>query len=835
MGNSSKFSYFNNAYISNSADMKQAAKAYDVYNNDHMENLRKKINDSMKDDYQRMVRVFPTFKLYFIETDAPQWGKLDDFYGYNSIESIQIHKSKDNAADVAVVRVTNFLGHLDSTNFTSDRHAAGARETHDKSTGKETQPELDDLFLQAGTRIQIRMGYSSSENELEDIFTGVITEVMHGDLVTFVAQGFGVELLQPKGYEWSNSLRGGIGADPLNVMSMLITSRECKHFGRYGIKNLEVGEVGGWRVKGKWLPFVDKPQDDNIFIDNAQRSIFGFLQTSEEKRQFIEEAKSKNMGFWESALSGVGRASGKNHYRIYKTTAWEVFKDMERRFPGYALAVLPYDERATLFFGSPNQLYNYTVGSKDSIIQQQQAQNKELEKSGFGPMLSRDNRVSFSIGSSMGLRSESNIKLWNNFVSSFQNDSVTSEEAKLVKDNIMIAIYEEDSMSVSSSQRSTNSKSLINFFIQELDNDPSNLSKYFKIKNENGQFVLSPADDFDMEDESPGITKRVNNLYVDKLGNIKKIDEVISDLPEAFKPDGRFKPFRSYHVKTSFHHIIANNIKISMDDFYNRIVVYFYGALKGSSEIEQQKVSKNNVILAADDSIPEDFWRTKVVFEPNAETYYQARNYALGNLLQTTQALYDGELVILGDPSIKPHDHVFIHDAYTGMYGTIEVKEVTHDFSRETGFVTTIVPQLVVYVNNPPAIMDGSQSQIIAGGIAAVLFGISKSIVSAGVVLPAVMVGGSLMIPCIRDTFFPLLFGKLGFGKSYREPIGISPLVYEGRPFVAGFEGMKTNSWVEMLVDNWHKMTEEFLEGYGIARRTIMEIWLDTMEKWKDK
>jgi hypothetical protein len=58
-----------------------------------------------------------------------------------------------------------------------------------------------------------------------------------------------------------------------------------------------------------------------------------------------------------------------------------------------------------------------------------------------------------------------------------------------------------------------------------------------------------------------------------------------------------------------------------------------------------------------------------------------------------------GELVITGEPSMKPYDQVFLYDSYNDMSGPIEVEQVTHIFSQETGFVTVITPDLVVQTN----------------------------------------------------------------------------------------------------------------------------------------
>ena len=55
--------------------------------------------------------------------------------------------------------------------------------------------------------------------------------------------------------------------------------------------------------------------------------------------------------------------------------------------------------------------------------------------------------------------------------------------------------------------------------------------------------------------------------------------------------------------------------------------------------------------------------------------------------------------LITGEPQLKPYDAVFLYDSYNDVSGPIEVEQVTHIFSQETGFVTSIVPDLCVQTN----------------------------------------------------------------------------------------------------------------------------------------
>jgi hypothetical protein len=82
----------------------------------------------------------------------------------------------------------------------------------------------------------------------------------------------------------------------------------------------------------------------------------------------------------------------------------------------------------------------------------------------------------------------------------------------------------------------------------------------------------------------------------------------------------------------------------------------------------------------------------------NAKTVSQARNYGTSILAEGIRGMYTGELVLFGNPSIKPHDVIYIYDDYTRMYGPIEVKAVTHVMSAESGFISIVEPHAYVDV-----------------------------------------------------------------------------------------------------------------------------------------
>ena len=63
--------------------------------------------------------------------------------------------------------------------------------------------------------------------------------------------------------------------------------------------------------------------------------------------------------------------------------------------------------------------------------------------------------------------------------------------------------------------------------------------------------------------------------------------------------------------------------------------------------------------------------------------------------------------MVLGDPTLKPHDLCYMNDKMVDMQGNFQVKAVTHHFSQETGFITSVQPDALV-VNDDLALLSVS-------------------------------------------------------------------------------------------------------------------------------
>jgi endonuclease YncB( thermonuclease family) len=147
------------------------------------------------------------------------------------------------------------------------------------------------------------------------------------------------------------------------------------------------------------------------------------------------------------------------------------------------------------------------------------------------------------------------------------------------------------------------------------------------------------------------------------------------------------KPFQQIHLFDSYTDIVGNSIKASEDGMSTVVIVNYDGKQVGpiyaDFDIRFDK-QKTTVVDAQIVSRMKglDFWTSEK----------QAMYYGMSALRDYIKDMYQGELVVMGDPTIKPHDICYMNDIMYDMNGQFLVKAVTHHFSQETGFITSVQP-----------------------------------------------------------------------------------------------------------------------------------------------
>ena len=181
------------------------------------------------------------------------------------------------------------------------------------------------------------------------------------------------------------------------------------------------------------------------------------------------------------------------------------------------------------------------------------------------------------------------------------------------------------------------------------------------------------------------------------------------------------KPYQQYHIYTSFSDIVDNRITTSQKDVRTNAMGYYtgpgwlskkaktvgplfvdidiYPENQKSTSVNLNYEYKNNDILPFNvpivDKVLDEFdWTSG----PNSEMVaWRATANALKDCMKE---MYKGELIVVGDPTVKPYDKFTLQDSYEDINGTAEVESVVHMFTTETGFTTHITPDCISAIDN---------------------------------------------------------------------------------------------------------------------------------------
>ena len=179
------------------------------------------------------------------------------------------------------------------------------------------------------------------------------------------------------------------------------------------------------------------------------------------------------------------------------------------------------------------------------------------------------------------------------------------------------------------------------------------------------------------------------------------------------------EPFQRLHYISSFNHILANNIKengqvatqiTAVSDGKYPVTVSLDKAAPPEKQIEKTVETGLYFDNAKGEGV---FGILHPIFHPLETTRgiakhaqgdpdeLTARRVALADLKESIKDIYGGEIILVGNTDIRPHDLVYLADVYERMYGIFEVEQVVHHFTPETGFITSITPNAFVTVNDP--------------------------------------------------------------------------------------------------------------------------------------
>ena len=657
--------------------VKNMIKVRHDFNVDSYKSTFGKFAESYESNHYAIRRAFPAFKVYLIEengeADSEQAESrtgeivnkltslhaLDDFYSVNAIKQVSIVHAKDMAASTCTIEILDLEGVLYNQKYDASDSPVGLSEGTIDSTGHPvfknridggTNPFFSTM-IKEGTKVIVKMGYFNDPDALDTMFVGQIAHFEGTHILTIVCQSYGTELVaQQFGSDPSENV-GQWNTRTEDMLHDLLDREEVRHFGRWKLSDIKIfGGIFGvekLRPDGKvyniytWRPSV---VDDNLFIPAAS-----------------------------TYSTGWARLWGDLEYVYGNTTIWDVFKEMELRHPGHIAYPVTYgtgaDARMTMFFGNPDQPYlSRPASSKFEVAGEIDIENGHA------------NRMSevFALIGVITSQAETTTPR-SGLSSSIDNVQQGMFNVLVNEKNIDWDLITHNPGFIDWSKRAPGQSGteLIEQFKEDLGREARN---YINAMNEGlveqGKTPVST----DYEHQSM-------DYYRSQMSNLA-----------AAWQGTRLVQFRNYELVTSMHDIIANNISADHRGTYNSIELHYSDndvnlGTFDSSEPESFTVN-------ADDNIKEHHIRRNIESYPNCSTSDLAKRYASQLLANSLMKTYQGNLMIIGKPKLKPYDIIWLYDNYSDMAGPIEIDEVVHTFSQETGLISDIIPNLLVSVKD---------------------------------------------------------------------------------------------------------------------------------------
>lgn len=758
-----------------------------------------------RDAGYRINRAYPSIYLAFIEEDLDDSRvlKFDDYFSFSSVVSVYCVKDREVPADYLFMQLTNLSGLLSNRKFqgttVENSPVNGGREATENrrdpnAVNTDEEFQFESLMLREGIKVELRLGYSNDPDNLEIVFIGRIVGVQFSesdDMVELEMQSLATELVQDiKGQDKTETVNGALGGlfvsdartGPL-LESLIAESPECVSFG-FWERGQRDKNTNRDLLTSRWV-WNPEPSSDNIFAppsDDLDPRKF-FLGSSLVAKTvgaagtiFVASADAALLAGGSlvgaatvglSSLFGIGGVS-----TAALTGAGTV---------GNALG----DTNIAPFSALTYYLYQTTIWD---VFKEMEHRHPDCIASPV-PYVEK-----------LGGRTRMTMFFGNPDWFYFARDPTGKENSQT----------------------------------KELKDRADELKRALETRSNGAdrfQALTDFADLVDLSDTSlnflPGITDKIKNPELD--------DSVLQDIDRLVEAErlnrsvdqGSIRPFRKYHLVTSHQHIIANNIKAKSSNTFNAVTIN-YAETEDEVDKTDQGPKLNDVeelTMKLDPLIPDEFIRESVYTYPNCQGDRMAKRYAVSHLQKGCWQIYQGDLVILGNPRIKPYDIVFVFDEYSDTYGPVQVRRVTHMFDYEHGFITIITPDLLTTITEGVML-----SQLHAMGLAAEHYLGLKEVVTPGT---SPLDGGQVSpwkLAIAAGTMgVASFFGakKLLFITQFGHPVTIHPLIVQGQAMVAGFgpPGVRENEFVVNDVYEW----------FLTRSRAVAESWEDFKRMWDNR
>lgn len=617
---------------------------------------------------------------------------ISEFFDLSNVVDIRLSKKEDNPADLLVIRVAGSKGDKVNSVDKGLSHEDLMRSVRKTKTFKELT-KMEQMFaekgLREGTRIQLRLGYDSDPNNLNTEFNGKIVSVSGSDIIEIVCAGNGLELVQ--------DIKAPTKKDTYNyhsntrqlIRDLLKNSSELTSFGTLAPKafGFEMTFLPGF-TGGRTIT-------DNIFAPD----LFPSLLPNSDSGYFTKEGaaewteSSLNLGLKTfsvaSTLLSVGGVLVRQSPLVQaglrkaaQTAAAQILKEVGKKIAVRTLGQSIARGAGVVAGGILGSTVGFAV-SIALIVPLAISAYKVVNTSLFGTEFSIYQMTIWEVLQELTLRHPGAICA----VVPYGNRSTiyfgephqfyfhrppTAQEIGWIPSN-----YNESSFYQASPTKT-----------EQLQN----MSGISRVEKSNSSILTSSK-----ERES------YRNLKINKIQNKTLGDKELSAICKT--------PFRKYHYVTSEKDIIKNNIQITSRGVYNSVQVAYPTDSDDANFDGTVGYSDYDITakMQADDNIYPEYIKNRVYTFHNAhnETVKDLpERYAKSLLVKNIEKTYDGKLIILGRPNIKPHDVVIVYDTYNNIVGPVGVREMVHIISPTRGWITEIKPKLMVFPDNSSGAMQ---------------------------------------------------------------------------------------------------------------------------------
>ena len=166
----------------------------------------------------------------------------------------------------------------------------------------------------------------------------------------------------------------------------------------------------------------------------------------------------------------------------------------------------------------------------------------------------------------------------------------------------------------------------------------------------------------------------------------------IAEMAEATKTVNlsSWIPATNFHIISDSHNLISNQLKLNQNCITG--VQVEYGDIPENfkqGELDLFEMNANAGLMPA-------YVKKSLLSDSSVSSEAMAIRTGQGYLLEELERMYDGAVIVSGNPLIAPGDYAYISDDLRQMKGVIKCREVQHVFNEYDGYVTIITPGMYV-------------------------------------------------------------------------------------------------------------------------------------------